>query len=131
MQRDQIGTGKKMRALIIEDNPVIALALEDELSDLGYVHIDVVESASQAIAAAEADCPDLIIADFRLANETSVAAVRHICRNKPIPSVYVAALVDEVLSEEPDATVLEKPVAPRVLRETIARITKQSVAHFS
>lgn len=108
-----------MHGLIIEDIPVVALAIEDELRDLGFLSFDFVGSKADAVAAAEAHCPDLIIADYRLIDGTGVDAVREICRTRNIPTIYVAALADEVLRDEPTAIVLEKPIASNALTNAV------------
>ena len=49
-------------ALVIEDFPVIAMSIQDELADLGY-SAAIAASEAEAVALAEERCPDLIIAD--------------------------------------------------------------------
>lgn len=50
-------------ALIIEDELLLAFSVEEALRNLGYLTFDIVQSAPEAIEAAERKCPDLIIAD--------------------------------------------------------------------
>ena len=49
-----------MHALIIEDECLIAMAIEDALRDCGFTSFDVAVSADEAVAAAARKCPDLI-----------------------------------------------------------------------
>lgn len=76
-------------ALIIEDQPIIAMMIEDELKDLGFGSFEVASTEADAIAAAERRCPDLITADGTLDDGSGVAAILHICRDKFIPVVFI------------------------------------------
>ena len=49
-----------MHALIIEDESLIAMAIEDALRGCGFLSFDVAVSADEAITAAALKCPDLI-----------------------------------------------------------------------
>lgn len=48
-----------MHALIIEDESMIAIAVEDALRDCGFTSFDVAVSANEAATAAALRCPDL------------------------------------------------------------------------
>ena len=108
-----------MHALVIENHFFIATMVEDELRDLGYDSIEVVDSEQEAIAAAAQCCPDLITADQRLASGTGVEAIRTICEQQPIPVVSITGYGEEVRELIPDAVVLAKPFVPRLLREAV------------
>jgi CheY-like chemotaxis protein len=56
-----------MHALIIEDEPLIAMLIEDCLRLLGYDSIQFAATEAEAVAAASMRCPDLITSDVRLA----------------------------------------------------------------
>jgi CheY-like chemotaxis protein len=75
--------------LVIEDFPVIAMSIEDELADMGYSST-VAASEAEALALAEQQCPDLIIADLRLAQGSGIEAVQRICRNRPIAVIFMS-----------------------------------------
>jgi DNA-binding response OmpR family regulator len=55
-----------MHALIIEDESMIALAIEDALRACGFTSFDIAVSAEEAVAAGRRTCPDLITADVEL-----------------------------------------------------------------
>ena len=111
-----------MHALIIEDYALVAIGLQDELQRLGFASCDIASSKDEALGMAKARCPDVILADYRLVDGTGVEVVRAICADRPIPTIYVAGLVDEVLAEEPLATVLEKPVSSRRLIRAVQEV---------
>lgn len=55
-----------MHALIIEDESMIAIAIEDALRTCGFTSFDIAVSADEAVTAAALRCPDLITADVQL-----------------------------------------------------------------
>jgi CheY-like chemotaxis protein len=110
-----------MHALIIEDQFVVATLIEDELRELGYTSIQVVDTQAEAITAAEAKCPDLITADQRLATGTGIEAIRVICAERAIPVVFITAYPEEVRAQLPDAILLAKPFASRTLRLAVGQ----------
>ncbi len=110
-----------MHALIIEDSFILAMTIEDALRPLGYRSFDIAPNVALAIEAAEARCPDLIIADQRLDSGTGTEAVRRICADKPIPVVFVTGSASEVRAELPLAIIVDKPFADAALNGAIMR----------
>jgi DNA-binding response OmpR family regulator len=98
-----------VHALIIEDEFFITMVLEDVLKKQGYCTFDVADCVTEALQAAEQRCPDLIIADQRLADGTGTDAVRAICSGKPIPVVFVTGSAEEVTEVLPAAVIVQKP----------------------
>jgi len=111
-------------ALIIEDHPLIALTLADELRDLGYSSVNIAVSQDEAIRSAEEMCPDLITVDARLDSGSGIAAIRHICRDKAIPVVFVTADPMGIRLAIPDAVILEKPFSNHHLATAILQAVK-------
>jgi PAS domain S-box-containing protein len=54
------------KILIVEDEPIVALDLKQEVDQLGYEVVGVAESAEEALAAAEMCQPDLALLDIRI-----------------------------------------------------------------
>lgn len=98
-----------MRALIIEDEFFITMVMEDVLRPLGYTSFDVADCVAEAIQAAEENCPDLIVADERLADGRGTDAVRAICSGRKIPVVFVTGSAQEVSAVLPNAIIVQKP----------------------
>ena len=116
-----------MHALIIEDEPLIALLIEEHLRGLGFVTFDFAESQAEALAAATLCCPDLITADVRLPKGCGIAAVEAICGGRRIPVVFITATSWEVRARLRDAVIVEKPFAPAELE--LALIAAVAAAH--
>jgi two-component system, response regulator PdtaR len=56
----------RLRALIVEDETLIAEELRERLSPLGFATIAAVDSAEEGIAIATRERPDLVLMDIRL-----------------------------------------------------------------
>jgi CheY-like chemotaxis protein len=116
-----------MHALIIEDQALIAMMVEDELWELGYTSFDVATTQESAIAAAKRRCPDLITADDRLTTGSGIEAVRIICAEQSIPTVYIVGNPHELGRQTSGTIVIGKPFVRDDLREAVQRAA-QTVA---
>ena len=117
-----------MHVLIIEDEAVIALAIEDVLRDCGCSSFDVACSADEAVAAALERCPDLITSDVRLAPGCGIDAVEAICADKPIPVIFITGTPADVRTRRPDDMILHKPFNAADLIEAVRRMISAAKA---
>jgi DNA-binding response OmpR family regulator len=110
-----------VHALIIEDEMMIAAAIEFVLRDCGFDSFDVASSSIGAIRAAARRCPDLITADVTLADGDGIAAIRIICPKRVIPVIFITGhIAAEVRAQVPDYPVLTKPFSEQTLTYTVA-----------
>lgn len=122
MHADLISPGP--RALIVEDEVLIAEELRERLSRLGFSVIAAVDSAEEGIAIATRESPDLVLMDIRLRGEKDgVQAAQEIRQQVDVPIVYLTAYsdqltVDRAKATEHDAFIL-KPFHRRELQSTI------------
>ena len=98
-----------MHALIIEDESLIAIAIEDALRDCGFTSFDVAVSAEEAISSAAIRCPDLITADVELRPGCGISAVQSICSDRPVPVLFLTGSPGEVRIRMPGHALVEKP----------------------
>lgn len=98
-----------MHALIIEDESLIAMAIEDALRGCGFTSFDVAISAADAISAAARQCPDLITADVELRPGCGISTVKSICSEQPIPVLFITGRPGEVRMRMPGRPLVEKP----------------------
>ncbi|HEY9126432.1 MAG TPA: response regulator, partial [Acidobacteriaceae bacterium] len=56
----------KGKILVVEDEPVVALDLQQEVEQLGLTVVGLAESADEALLIAEEDRPDLALMDVRI-----------------------------------------------------------------
>lgn len=110
-----------MHALIIEDESLIAMAIEDALRDCGFTSFDFAISADDAVAAAARKCPDLITADVQLRPGCGITAVRSICSNRPIPIIFITGSPGEVRIRMPEHALVEKPFSANRVMDAIKR----------
>ncbi|WP_052730131.1 response regulator [Sphingomonas sp. SRS2] len=119
-----------MHALVIEDEPMIAMLVEDYLTDLGYATVTVVSREQEAIAAAVEMCPDIIVADEHILEGSGIAAVQEICADQVIPTIYSMGLVDANDIDEllPYAAVASKPYTFAVFQRAVQDATMKARA---
>lgn len=98
-----------MHALIIEDEALIAMAIEDALRGCGFTSFDFAMSSDEGLASAARKCPDLITADVELRPGCGITAVQAICCALPIPVVFITGSPDQVRVRMPDHALIEKP----------------------
>jgi DNA-binding response OmpR family regulator len=108
-----------MHALIIEDESLIAMAIEDALRACGFTSFDVAASAEEAVTAAEGRCPDLITADVELRPGCGITAVQSICSEQPIPVLFITGRPGEVRMRMPGHALVEKPFEADHIMEAI------------
>ncbi len=108
-----------MHALIIEDESLIAMAIEDALRGCGFTSFDLAVSAEDAVAAAARNCPDLITADVELRPGCGITAVQSICSSQPIPVLFITGSPGAVRLRMPGHALVEKPFEESHIMEAI------------
>jgi len=112
------------RALIVEDEILIAEELRERLSRLGFSVIAAVDTADEGIAIATRERPDLVVMDIRLKGEKDgIQAAGEIRAQVDVPIVYLTAHSDRLTVERAKATehdgFILKPFQRRELQTTI------------
>jgi CheY-like chemotaxis protein len=114
----------KPRALIVEDEVLIAEELKARLSLLGFWVIAAVDSGEEGIAIATRERPDLVLMDIRLkGKKDGVQATKEIHQQVDVPVVYLTAYsdrltVDRARGTDYDGFIL-KPFRAGELQSTI------------
>jgi CheY-like chemotaxis protein len=112
------------RALIVEDEALIAEELRERLSRLGITVIATVSSGEEGVEIATKEQPDLVLMDIRLSGaKDGVQAAKEILQQVDIPIVYLTAhsdrlTVERAKSTEHDGFIL-KPFLRSELQSTI------------
>lgn len=110
-----------MRALVIEDEALVAFLLEDMLEAMGYTEIHVAATEAEAINLARAFAPDLVTSDARLLAGCGIDAALAICSERPVPVVFVTGNATRVRERIREPVIVEKPFAPADLALAISR----------
>jgi CheY-like chemotaxis protein len=122
--RGAIAGAMASRVLIIEDEPLIAMHLEAIVSDMGHEVAGVAATHGEAVAIAEAQRPDLVLADVQLADGSSgIEAVHEILESLTVPVVFITAYPERLLSgERPEPTwLVTKPFEPETVIATVGQ----------
>jgi DNA-binding NtrC family response regulator len=119
MQADRQRTA---RILIVEDEPMIALSLEDVLLDAGFVIAGVVGKLDKALALIESGACDAAIVDANLAGVSASPAAIALAE-RSLPFIMMSGYSKEQMpGEYPRAFFLSKPCRPDLLIETLNSI---------
>lgn len=112
------------RILIVEDEMLVAMLIEDTLSDLGHEVVGPAMRLETALAAADSDDFDFAILDINLAGKQSFPVADRLTE-RGIPfafaSGYGAAGLIDPYREKP---VLQKPFAPAQIATMLERISR-------
>jgi CheY-like chemotaxis protein len=112
------------RVLIIEDEPVIAIDLENLITELGHEVVATAATSEQAVELAIKKRPGLILADINLGEGGSgLDAVTKILEGFDIPVIFVTAYPEKLLTgERPEPTYLiAKPFLPEAVQATVGQ----------
>ena len=110
--------------VIIEDEPLIAIELEQLVQDLGHRVVSVARTKRQAIEAVKQTRPGLVLADIQLADGSSgLDAVNEFLRIFPVPVIFVTAFPERLLTGmKPEPTFLiGKPFQAEALKAVISQ----------
>ena len=127
----------RQRALIVEDEILIALALEAEVKDLGFDVCGLAANATQAIAMAMAmeGKPDIAVMDIYLNGARDGIETARVLRDLcGVQVVFVTAysddegLAERIQQQVPNAPVLTKPLYGHRLADAIAKASEVSTS---
>ena len=91
---------KEERILVVEDDPDIAENIEEILELLGYVNIDIANSANQAIKVVKKYRPDLVFMDIKLKGDKDGIELGEIIQQMvDAPIIYVTSYSDPTIIE--------------------------------
>jgi CheY-like chemotaxis protein len=110
--------------LIIEDEPVIAMDLEAIVTALGHRVTHIARTHREAVAAIAEHQPGLVLADIRLADDSSgLDAVNEILQTCNLPVIFITAYPERLLTgERPEPTFLiTKPFRTETVKAIISQ----------
>lgn len=110
--------------LIIEDEPLIAMQLEDLVTSLGHTVSGTAATRTQARAAVAEAMPGLVLADIQLADGSSgLDAVDDILSVGSMPVIFITAYPERLLTgDRPEPTYLvTKPFQEATVRAAISQ----------
>ena len=121
---DEVDREARTSVLIIEDEPLIAMDLEQIVRDLGHDVAGVATTHEDAVAAFENSDAGLVLADIQLADGSSgIDAVQDILAIAPVPAIFITAFPEKLLTGhrvEP-TFLISKPFGRNTVRAAISQ----------
>jgi len=108
-----------MRILVVEDEPLLAMMLEENLSDLGHEMVGTAATVDQAFSLLDTETVDAALLDFSLGHDATSAPIAQRLQNEGKPFYYLSGHASLEESDAPNAPLLTKPVAINALMEAL------------
>ena len=110
--------------LIIEDEPLIAMDIEQMVESLGHRVVGTARTHAEAIAMFKNSRAKMVLADIQLADGSSgIDAVNEILTAAPVPVIFITAFPERLLTgERPEpAFLVTKPFNPDMVKALISQ----------
>ncbi|MCV3238697.1 response regulator [Mesorhizobium sp. ZC-5] len=110
--------------LIIEDEPLIAMDIEEMVESLGHRVVGTARTHSEATALFAKNNPKMVLADIQLADGSSgIDAVNEILASTAVPVIFITAFPERLLTgERPEpAFLVTKPFNPDMVKALISQ----------
>ena len=119
-----------LRVLIVEDEVMLAMAMEDLLEDAGHTVVGTAASKAEAIAAADATRPDLVFVDIHLLDgPTGLDIAQHLRGINETVVVFMTANAKKVPDDFVGAMgIIAKPCSQSGIAASI-RYLEECVRH--
>ena len=119
-----IDTQLASKVLIIEDEPIIALDLENLVTELDHKVVGIAATRDNAVGKALSERTGLVLADINLREGGSgIDAVSEVLASFDIPVILITAYPEKLLTgESPEPTYLiAKPFLPETVQATVGQ----------
>jgi CheY-like chemotaxis protein len=110
--------------LIIEDEPLIAMDIEEMVEGLGHRVVGIARTHAEATAMFNKTRPRMVLADIQLADGSSgIDAVNEILASAAVPVIFITAFPERLLTgERPEpAFLVTKPFNPDMVKALISQ----------
>lgn len=119
-----IGRQVSTEIMIIEDEPLIAMDIEQMVESLGHAVTGIARTHKEAIELFDKQRPGMVLADIQLADGSSgIDAVNDILNKVSVPVIFITAFPERLLTgERPEPTFLvTKPFNPDMVKALISQ----------
>ena len=107
-----------IRVLLVEDEPLVAMGIADQLVGAGAVIVGPCPTARRAIEVLQATDVDVAVIDFVLADSNS-EPVQDALESRGVPFVVLTAYPPVLVRRHERQQILSKPVATDLLCSTV------------
>ncbi|MCT8997950.1 response regulator [Chelativorans intermedius] len=121
---DEISRQMATDIMIIEDEPLIAMDIEEMVESLGHRVVGTARTRREAVALFQKTAPGMVLADIQLADGSSgIDAINEILENDPVPVIFITAFPERLLTgERPEpAFLVTKPFNPSMVKALISQ----------
>ncbi|GGA61897.1 two-component response regulator [Nitratireductor aestuarii] len=121
---DEISRQVATDIMIIEDEPLIAMDIQNMVEGLGHKVVGIARTHAEATALFEKTKPSMVLADIQLADGSSgIDAVNEILSATPVPVIFITAFPERLLTgERPEpAFLVTKPFNPDMVKALISQ----------
>ncbi len=121
---DEISRQVATEVLIIEDEPLIAMDIEEMVESLGHRVVGTARTHAEAVAMFGKTRPKMVLADIQLADGSSgIEAVNEILSSSSVPVIFITAFPERLLTgERPEpAFLVTKPFNPDMVKALISQ----------
>lgn len=109
------------RIFVLEDEPIIAMMIEDILSDLGADVCGPSSTIEEALSLASTEAFDAALLDLNV-NGSSSAPVADVLARRSIPFAFATGYGANTTDSHPHAPILTKPYGPSEIAQTLRRL---------
>jgi DNA-binding NarL/FixJ family response regulator len=106
---------QKIQVLVMEDEALLAMAMEDMLLATNLIDVTTAGNLEDGLLLAGMDGLDFAVLDFNLGDSTDSIPVAELLQSKAIRFVFVTSDVKAAHEAFPSVPVLSKPVNPITL----------------
>ena len=86
---------ERVKILIVEDEPILAMELSDSLEDEGYDVVGTANNGRKALDLFKRQPVDLLLCDITIKGDwDGIQTVQHLTAERPVPVIYLTALTD-------------------------------------
>ncbi|GAB4020351.1 response regulator [Spirosoma sp. KCTC 42546] len=86
---------ERVKILIVEDEPILAMELSDSLEDEGYDVVGTANNGRKALDLFKRQPVDLLLCDITIKGDwDGIQTVQHLVAERPVPVIYLTALTD-------------------------------------
>lgn len=111
-----------LRILVAEDEALVAMLIEDMLTDMGAVVIGPAANLDEALALAGRETPDLALLDVNLAGKP-IFPVADLLRARGVPFIFASGYGEAgIVEEHRGAAVLQKPFRESDLAQVLSAV---------
>ena len=122
---------RKLKILVVDDDPVIRALLEDYFSAINY-RVEVATGGVECLSRLEKLSPDVLVIDFQMPDMTGLELLKHIRQTtlkRSVPVILVSANSDmALLAAEGGARAdayLQKPFDLHEMRAVVERLAER------